>query len=187
MISIETNFSEPFTSLQPQILKLIKQFQLEVDGGLTLHRKGKNVTKKFKIKDHLGKDLLVVVKKYNNPNLLKTALKPSLRKSKAKNSMSKAKQLLNHGILVPEPIAFINFFNLKILRECYYISRYWTNNVDLKSILIKGCNQGINSQVLFKQLSRFLYLQHNNGFYQKDNNPTNILARLGGGGSLNLL
>lgn len=176
MISIETSFSEPFVSLQPQILKLIKQFQLE-EGGTTLHQQRDNLTKKFKIKDHLGRDLLVVVKKYNNSNLLKTVL----RKSKAKNSMLKAKQLLEHGISVPEPIAFINFYKFKICRECYYISRYWTNNVDLKRILIKGFSKGINSQLLFLQLSQFLYLQHNNGFYQRDNNPTNILARRGGG------
>ena len=127
-----------------------------------------------------GNSILIVIKAFRTPSLLRGYIDLNFRNSKALKSMNNANRLLELGVLTPDPIGCIECLEFNCIRQCYYISQFWEQNYELSTLLFQGISSGSDSQIILRELAWFTAKQHDRGILHLDYNPGNILTRLEG-------
>ena len=176
MTPVRVHIREPYRAYESRILALHRRLDAP---GIAL-RSGRNLIRTMTIDGPPGESIEVVVKAFAVPARPRGFVYARLRPSKAWRSLVHAEKLLALGIGTPDPIACIEYEDAACLRESYYISRYWSPDVDLTGLLYRGGALGERTDALLEQLAGFTCLQHDNGVLHRDYNPGNILVRFRG-------
>ena len=171
---IKINLIDHYNSYYSQVSLLPEMITSK---GEILHNE-RNLIKKLTIENDCGKPIPIVVKKFRTPWLLRGYIDLNFRNSKALRSLDHAKRLLELGVQTPAPIGCFEYHEFNCVRQCYYISRFWEHNFELRSLLYQGITAGQNTNKILQELARFTAKKHDSGIMHLDYNPGNILTRL---------
>lgn len=112
----------------------------------------------------------ITVKSFKKPHLINKFVYRYFRKSKARRSFEHGTKLLKLNILNPEPLAYIENFDIKGVTSSYYISKYVSYDFTLRELYDQP-----DSIECVKAFANFSYYVHTKGVYIKDNTPGNTL------------
>ncbi len=116
-----------------------------------------------------------VVKSFKIPNLLNQVVYSFFRGSKAKKSYEYS---LKIGEFTPEPIGYIEFYFLGLLKESFFISEHFNYDFTIREPLLdKNFKDREN---IFKAFARFTLELHNRDIFHNDYSPGNILIKRDG-------
>ncbi len=115
------------------------------------------------------------IKSFKIPNLINKIAYRYFRKSKAKRSFEYATILLEKGIGTPEPIAFLENFNILGLKDSYYVSEHLNADLTYRE-LVEIPNYPDNENIL-RQFTRFSFGLHEKGIEFLDHSPGNTLIK----------
>jgi hypothetical protein len=115
------------------------------------------------------------IKSFKIPNLINKIAYRYFRKSKARRSFEYATILLEKGIGTPEPIAFLENFNILGLKDSYYVSEHLNADLTYRE-LVEIPNYPDNENIL-RQFTRFSFGLHEKGIEFLDHSPGNTLIK----------
>ena len=128
--------------------------------------KARNVIKRYIVdKDDF------LVKSFKEPILVNRIAYTFFRRSKARRSYDYSFELLRHGILTPDPIAYIESKSYGLLKNSYFFSRNITNAKTLREYSYGKDN----TPGLTHALAEYLLKLHDEGVHHIDLSPGNIL------------
>lgn len=151
--------------LEAKLKRLLENFDKE---GEILVEGGRNVIKKIKVED-----TVLNVKRFKTPSLPQAFIYKFFRKSKAERSFEYATKLLEHGILTPEPIAYLEKYSATGLKESFYVSVHLDYDLDFR-VLNHTPNYPEREKIL-RQFAAFTFQLHENGINFLDHSPGNTL------------
>lgn len=128
---------------------------------------------KIKLFDFNGKT--INIKSFKIPNLINKVAYRYFRKSKARRSFEYATILLEKGIGTPEPIAFLENFNILGLKDSYYVSEHL--NADLTYRELVEIPDYPDHENILRQFTRFSFGLHEKGIEFLDHSPGNTLIK----------
>ncbi len=128
---------------------------------------------KIKLFDFNGKT--INIKSFKIPNLINKIAYRYFRKSKARRSFEYATILLEKGIGTPEPIAFLENFNILGLKDSYYVSEHL--NADLTYRELVEIPDYPDHENILRQFTRFSFGLHEKGIEFLDHSPGNTLIK----------
>ena len=149
------------------ILTIIKNFNTS---GQLFGNGDRNVIKLFDIEG-----AKINVKAFKIPNLINKVAYRYFRKSKARRSFEYATILLEKGIGTPQPMAFLENFNLVGLRDSYYVSEHLVTDLTYRE-LVEIPNYPDHDKIL-RQFTRFSFELHQKGIEFLDHSPGNTLIK----------
>ncbi len=115
----------------------------------------------------------VIVKYYKRIVKANRYIYATIRKSKAQRAFENSARLLEKDINTPQPLAYINIFQKKMLYQSYYICDF-SDCESLRKYLdqpIEDCKDGLEA------FARFTCKLHEAGIIHKDYNLRNILYK----------
>lgn len=113
-----------------------------------------------------------VIKSFKIPHILNRVAYTFFRDGKAKKSYLNAVKLIELKVSVPEPIGLIEFFNLGLLDESYFISLYEPYDFTIREVFHHKVE---DVEEILKQFARFTYEIHQKGVWHVDYSLGNIL------------
>lgn len=175
-MNIKYSISPEYGFLKDFILNMRRNF----DGPAQVLCRGRNVVKLFSVakKEY-------VVKSFKKPGPPTSYIYSYLRKSKARRSFENSNVLLAKNINTPTPVAYIEFYSRSLLRESFYISKYYGFDFDLraffgKSLLYPNTEKWPkiqNKNESIKQFVKFAFEAHNKGINHMDYTCGNVLIK----------
>ena len=132
------------------------------------------VGKRNKIKIIPYKNIILNIKSFQVPGLIKGIIYRFFRKSKAKRSYTYAKILKDKDIGTPDPIGFYENKSWLRLYDSYYICEHLTPDYvfkDLFNVYIEDLEN------ILKQFALFSFKLHENGIEFLDHSPGNTLIK----------
>jgi len=160
-------YSPNFAWSEHQFDDIIKNFDKE---GIPVGEGTRNVIKYFNIN---GTD--INFKSFRTPNFINKIVYSHFRKSKARRSFENARFLLSKGLDTPEPVAYLEYYDMLGLNASYYISRQLEDVVELRAVLADQ-NYPDREKILQKYTAYFFYM-HEHGIEFLDNSPGNSLVK----------
>lgn len=136
------------------------------DNEQTIH-KARN---ELKIINFEGID--TIVKSFKIPNIVNKIAYSYLRDSKACKSYEYS---LKIGEFTPNPIAYIEFFENKMLVNSYFISERFNYDFTIREPLLD--DNFSNKLDILKAFARFTFDLHEKGIFHNDYSPGNILIK----------
>ncbi len=115
-----------------------------------------------------------VVKSFKVPHLLNRIVYSYFRHSKAHKSYHNALRLQNLGISTPQPIALIEFFELGLLANSYFISEFFEYDFTIRTPLLEPLE---DREAIFTVFAAYTYELHQKGVWHLDYSPGNILIK----------
>lgn len=115
------------------------------------------------------------IKSFKIPNLINKIAYRYFRKSKARRSFEYATTLLEKGIGTPQPMAFLENFNVFGLRDSYYVSEHLDADLTYRE-LVEVPDYPDHDKIL-RQFTRFSYELHQKGIEFLDHSPGNTLIK----------
>ncbi len=115
-----------------------------------------------------------VVKSFKVPHLLNQIVYTYFRKSKAYKSYHNALRLEELGISTPKPIALIEFYELGLLGESFFIAEYFEYDFTIRTPLLEPLE---DRETIFKAFAAYTYDLHKCGVWHLDYSPGNILIK----------
>ena len=112
----------------------------------------------------------LVIKSYGRIYLTNRIRYSFFHPSKAERAYKNGLRLLVEGFLTPEPVAFIECFKGRLLRESYFITLH-SDFTPLASIISDG------PDALIKDLVGFAHQLHRHGIYHMDFSMGNVLCK----------
>lgn len=149
------------------ILSLIKNFSTS---GQLFGNGQRNVIKLFDIEG-----VTVNIKSFKIPNIINKVAYRYFRKSKARRSYEYATILLEKGIGTPQPMAFLENFNLIGLQDSYYVSEHLDADLTYRE-LVEIPDYPDHDNIL-RQFTRFSFELHEKGIEFLDHSPGNTLIK----------
>ena len=128
---------------------------------------------KIKLFDLDGKT--INIKSFKIPNIVNKIAYRYFRKSKARRSFEYATILLEKGIGTPEPIAFLENFNLVGLKDSYYASEHLATELTYRE-LVEIPDYSDHDNIL-RQFTKFTFDLHEKGVEFLDHSPGNTLIK----------
>ena len=113
-----------------------------------------------------------VVKAFKIPNFINQIAYSFFRDSKAMKSYEYS---LKIGDFTPEPIGYIEFYNLGLLKKSFFISKKFDYDFTIREPLLDDSFE--NRDEVFKVFARFTLELHNANIFHKDYSPGNILIK----------
>jgi len=114
-----------------------------------------------------------VVKSFRIPHIINRFTYRYLRASKAKRSYYHSLKL---GVeICPQPIAYIEQFQKKLLARSYFIARYFNYDFTIRSVLNNATFENRNK--ILEQFAIFTYHLHQRGILHHDYSAGNILIK----------
>ncbi|WP_276380607.1 Kdo domain containing protein [Flavobacterium sp. H4147] len=120
-------------------------------------------------------DKTINIKSFKIPNLINKIAYRYFRKSKAKRSFEFATILLEKGIGTPQPIAFLENFNLIGLKDSYYASEHLITELTYRE-LVEIPDYPDHDNIL-RQFVKFTFDLHEKGVEFLDHSPGNTLIK----------
>ncbi len=114
------------------------------------------------------------VKKFKRPNIINQFVYAYVRKSKAERSYLNAGFLLNHGILTPEPIAYIVYQNLYGVTDSYFISLQLDFDFEFRALWHDWPD---DIEEILKAFTQFTFDFQQKGILFKDHSQGNTLIK----------
>lgn len=149
------------------ILFLIKNFNTE--GELF----GNGDRNKIKLFDLNGK--VINIKSFKIPNIINKVAYKYFRKSKARRSFEYATILLEKRIGTPEPIAFLENFNIIGLKDSYYASEHLVTELTYRELV--EIPDYPDHDTILRQFTKFTFDLHEKGVEFLDHSPGNTLIK----------
>lgn len=159
---IETEINPAYNHLTSFVLEMPDLFST---GGETIYE-GRNILKCFHIQ---GVDL--VVKSFKKPHIINKVAYSFFRESKAKRSYMYALELLDRGVVTPEPIAYMNEYKHGLLSRSYYVCVYQRN----ASPIAPYVNGDAEDNELLSDMVKFIVSLHEKSVLHLDLSPGNLL------------
>ena len=159
--------SEPFLSHKKAIFSMVENFQQTGDDFIIGKR---NAIKLFEFQ---GKK--INIKSFKIPNLVNKIAYKYFRKSKARRSFEYANKLLDFGFGTPQPIAFVENFDIIGLRDSYYASEHLEADLTYRELV--EIPDFPDNDTILRQFTRFSYDLHQKGVEFKDHSPGNTLIK----------
>lgn len=157
----------PAVKCSSDILTIIKNFNTS---GQLFGNGDRNVIKLFDIEGSK-----INIKAFKIPNLINKVAYRYFRKSKARRSFEYATILLEKGIGTPQPLAFLENFNLVGLRDSYYVSEHLVTDLTYRE-LVEIPDYPDHDKIL-RQFTRFSFELHQKGIEYLDHSPGNTLIK----------
>lgn len=149
------------------ILSLINNFNTS---GQLFGNGQRNVIKIFDVEG-----VAINIKSFKIPNSINKVAYRYFRKSKARRSYEYATILLEKGIGTPQPMAFLENFNVFGLRDSYYVSEHLDADLTYRE-LVEVPDYPDHDKIL-RQFTRFSYELHQKGIEFLDHSPGNTLIK----------
>ncbi|MEM0575729.1 lipopolysaccharide kinase InaA family protein [Flavobacterium polysaccharolyticum] len=149
------------------ILSLINNFNTS---GQLFGNGQRNVIKIFDVEG-----VAINIKSFKIPNIINKVAYRYFRKSKARRSYEYATILLEKGIGTPQPMAFLENFNVFGLRDSYYVSEHLDADLTYRE-LVEVPDYPDHDKIL-RQFTRFSYELHQKGIEFLDHSPGNTLIK----------
>lgn len=156
-----------FQSSTEPILDTIKSFNFS--GELF----GNGDRNKIKLFDLNGKT--INIKSFKIPNIINKVAYRYFRKSKARRSFEYATILLEKNIGTPEPIAFLENFNLIGLKDSYYVSEHLAADLTYRELVEIPDYQDHDN--ILRLFTKFTFELHEKGVEFLDHSPGNTLIK----------
>ena len=121
---------------------------------------------------------VTVIKSFKIPTLFSRLIYTFVRSSKAKRSFENSLVLKNKGFNVPEPLAFLEFFNKGLLKESFYISRKLVFDCTLHEV-VRG--QKFLWEDILPLVVEQAYCMHQSDIIHRDFSHGNVLVSNSGG------
>lgn len=128
---------------------------------------------KIKLFDLNGKT--VNIKSFKIPNIVNKIAYKYFRKSKAKRSFEFATILLEKNIGTPQPIAFLENFNLIGLKDSYYVSEHLMTELTYRELV--EVSDYPDHDTILRQFTKFTFDLHEKGVEFLDHSPGNTLIK----------
>ena len=138
------------------------------DNQETIHL-ARNELKKIELQN-----IKTIVKAFKVPHLLNQFVYAYLRKSKAYKAFHNATKLQKLGVNTPEAIGYIEFFEMGLLKESYFISKEFA--YDFTIAHIRDAQPKYKKAVL-EDFASFSYFIHSQGVWHVDYSGGNILIK----------
>ena len=119
------------------------------------------------------KCLNMVVKSFKIPHLINRIAYAYLRDSKAKKSYFNAVELQKRGINTPAPVGYIEFLELGLLKESFFISLEQPYNFTIREAFHHKID---NYKDILTAFALFTYKVHQAGIWHVDYSPGNVLV-----------
>ena len=116
-----------------------------------------------------------VVKSFKIPHLFNRIVYSFFRKSKAERSYINTRKLEALKVSTPSPVAYIEFYSLLLIKESFYISKYFDFDYQMSDALYD--EKFVNRDSVLKQFAKFTFEIHNKGIFHSDYNHGNILFK----------
>lgn len=113
-----------------------------------------------------------IIKSFRVPGILKKIIYAVLKSSKAQKSYHNAVALLAAEINTPNPIGFINYYQIGLLDKSYYICEKVDYDFTFHDVIqgkVEGCDK------LLEEFADFTFDMHQKGFLHLDYTPGNIV------------
>ncbi|MBE8723936.1 Kdo domain containing protein [Flavobacterium hungaricum] len=128
---------------------------------------------KIKLFDLNGKT--INIKSFKIPNIINKVAYRYFRKSKARRSFEYATILLEKNIGTPEPIAFLENFNVIGLKDSYYVSEHMAADLTYRELVEIPDYQ--DRENILRQFTKFTFGLHEKGVEFLDHSPGNTLIK----------
>ncbi len=152
-----------YTKYQKQLLDIESFFQASDD---IVYQKRNSIK-------NIGFDAISWnVKSFAIPNLLNKLIYTFFRESKAKRSFDYSIKIAK---FVPEPLGFIEFYNLGLLGKSYFVSKNFPYDFTIREILFDDITD--IKIALLEEFARFTYALHQENIEHLDYSPGNILIK----------
>jgi tRNA A-37 threonylcarbamoyl transferase component Bud32 len=170
LITVKTNvckmmYQKDFSTSETFLLDILQWFP---ENQNAIHN-DRNI---LKVVDLGGR--LTVVKSFKTPHLPSRWIYTFFRSSKAKRSFENSLTLKEKGFNVPEPVAFLEFFNHGLLKESFYISEKVTFDCTLHEV-VRG--QKYSWVEILPLVVEQAYRMHQCGIVHLDFSYGNVLVR----------
>lgn len=152
-----------YQHLQNELTTIKKTF----DNNTNIIHKARNELKIINIQDKQ-----YVVKSFKKPNFFNSIIYSFFKASKAKKSYFNAIELHKRGINTPHPIAVIEFYTNKLLKESYFISSYEPYDFTIREVVHHKTPDYKN---ILKEFAIFTAKLHQKGIWHEDYSLGNIL------------
>ncbi|EDZ63758.1 hypothetical protein SMGD1_1962 [Sulfurimonas gotlandica GD1] len=119
-------------------------------------------------------NIKTVVKAFRVPNFLNQFVYAYLRKSKAYKAFHNATKLHELQVSTPEAIGYIEFFNMGLLKESFFISKEFKYDFTIAHI---RDDQPKYKEKVLEDFAEFSYDIHKKGVWHVDYSGGNILIR----------
>jgi hypothetical protein len=127
------------------------------------------------IKSNFLADEKVNIKFFQKPGLFKSIIYSFFRSTKAKRSFDYANFLLDHAILTPFPIAYVeNRSSLGLLKDSYYISQQIDYDFTIRELIHNPLFPERN--IILEQFTAFTFSMHEANVNFLDHSPGNTLV-----------
>ncbi|QEE51335.1 lipopolysaccharide kinase [Flavobacterium alkalisoli] len=154
-----------YASQKDLILNLVQQFHNE---GEMLVKGSRNI-----IKTNFLADEKVNLKYFKRPNAMNSVVYSLLRPSKARRSFEYAQYLLQHEILTPFPIAYVEERTATGLKESFYICRHINYDFTFRELIHDPMFE--NRKEILEQFTEFTFKMHESRVNFLDHSPGNTL------------
>lgn len=158
-------FHPAYTKYQKTFEKLLSNFKNE---GILIGTDKRNAIKYFDIDGDK-----INIKSFKKPNFINKIVYRYFRKSKAKRSFEFAQILLDNGFGTPQPMAYLENFDVIGLTSSYYFSRQ-LDNVFMFRATIFDVNFE-NREEITRGYARFFFDLHEKGIEFVDNTSGNTI------------
>ncbi len=122
-----------------------------------------------------------VVKAFKVPNIINQFAYAYIRGSKAKKSYENGIKLIELGVNSPEAIGYIEFYELGLLKESFFISLHQPYDFLIREPLYD--ENFTDRENIIKQFSNFTYNLHKKDIFHKDYSAGNTLVTDKGNGN----
>lgn len=156
--------SPKYKNFQKNFKQMVENFDSYSD---ILGNPERNVIKKIPFQEGY-----IAIKSFKKPHWVNKIAYKYLRKSKARRSYEHGLQLLQLGILNPEPMAYIENSDFFGITSSYYICQYTPYDFTIREIYDQP-----DAFLAVQAYARFSAYVHSKGVYIKDNTPGNTLVQ----------
>lgn len=117
--------------------------------------------------------LQCVVKAFKVPHIINRVAYTFFRDSKAKKSFVNAMKLQELGVNTPDPIGIIEFYEMGLLAQSYFISLYEPYDFTIREVFHHKVD---NVAQILEEFAEFTYNLHQKGIWHVDYSLGNILV-----------
>ncbi|KQT22195.1 lipopolysaccharide kinase [Chryseobacterium sp. Leaf404] len=160
-------YAEGFQRLETKVARILNNFKNE---GILIGPGSRNVVKVIDIDGEKFN-----FKSFKQHNVVNRHVYKYYRKSKAKRSFEYAQMLLQKGFHTPEPVAYIENFDLWGLTSSYYISRQLEESPTLMEVIVN--HNFPDRENVIREYADLMFRLHNHGFEFRDNAPGNFIIK----------